>query len=114
MGRFSYIIACSIVLSVLLVGIASASIPDNPDTTLLSNKEWIVANGADSAIITLRAVNASNPIPALPVNFYINDTTLADIIAVPRVTGTDGVASTQITSKKKVAQSWSMPRCITG
>ena len=101
MGRFSYIIACSIVLSVLLVGIVSASIPDNPDTTLLSNKEWIVANGADSAIITLRAMNASNPIPALPVNFYINDTTLADIIAVPRVTGTDGVASTQITSKKK-------------
>ncbi len=55
MGRFSYIIACSIVLSVLLVGIVSASIPDNPDTTLLSNKEWIVANGADTAIIIINS-----------------------------------------------------------
>ena len=46
-------------------------------------------------------MNTSNPIPALPVNSPINDTTMADIIAVPRITGTDGVASTQITSKKK-------------
>ncbi len=52
-------------------------------------------------LLSLTAVNASNPIPNLPVNFHINDTTLADIIAAPRVTGTDGVASTQITSKKK-------------
>lgn len=101
MGRFLYIIAGSIVLSVLLVGLASASIPDNPNTTLTSNKEWIVANGADTAIISFKAVNASNPIGDLSVDFTINDVTLANMITTSGVTGSDGVASTQITSRKK-------------
>jgi hypothetical protein len=101
MRRSLYIFCSFIVLSLLLAGVASAIVPDNTTIPLDSNKPWIVANGVDSAILSLKAMNASNPIPNLPVVFSINDTTMATIITAPKVTDPSGIASTQLTSKKK-------------
>jgi hypothetical protein len=99
--RSLYIAGFLVVLSILLAGVVSATVPDNSTTNLTTNKEWMVANGADTAVISLKAVNASNPIGNLPVSFSINDTSLATILSTTAVTGPDGIASVQIGAKKK-------------
>jgi hypothetical protein len=101
MRRSLYIIGSLLVLSILLVGMVSAAVPDSSSTNLTPNKEWMVANGEDTAILSFKAMNASNPLQNLPVLFTIDDVTLAKIIYVSPLTGSDGSASTQIMALKK-------------
>ena len=99
MGSISHILAYSLILTIVLVGAAGAVIPDNT-TIFNSSKEWMVANGADSATLSLMVLNnTTNTIPFSRVEFSVNDPTLASLSDTTMVTGSDGMITTQLVGK---------------
>ena len=98
MGCISHIVAYSLILTIVLVGVAGAVIPNT--VTFTSSKEWMVANGADSAILSLTARNNTiGPVPKLSVGFSVNDTGLASITPSMLDTDSGGVVTQQLSGK---------------
>ena len=58
-----------LILLMAFSGVASAIGPETPNMTFTSSKEWLVANGADSALLTLRDNN--NPYRRFPLNLTL-------------------------------------------
>jgi Mg-chelatase subunit ChlD len=89
-----------LILLMLFSGIASAiGGPSTPNMTFSSSKEWLIANNADSAVLTLRDNNY--PVQAVTVKFDVNNTDMATVNPAPITVGTDGIATSLIYSKTK-------------
>jgi Mg-chelatase subunit ChlD len=91
----------ALLLFMVCVSTATAKVPDNPNTTFWSTKEWIVADGTDSTQISLKVINQSSPITGLTVKFRLNDTGYGQFVQDSVVTDLDGVASTQLKARTK-------------
>ncbi len=90
---------CLLFLLMAFTGVAAAIGPETPNMTFTSSKEWLIANGADSALLTLRDNN--NPIQAISVEFNVNNTDLAAINRVPVMIGADGTGTSQVYARTK-------------
>jgi hypothetical protein len=108
MRCISHIVVYSLILTILLVGVAGAVIPDTVTFTTSPTKEWIVANGADSATLSLKALNNTivsgvtvGPVSGLRVEFSVNDTGLASVTPSVLVTDLDGMVTPQLFAKTK-------------
>lgn len=88
-----------IILIMAFTGVATAVGPEAPNMTFTSSKEWLIANGADSALLTLQ--DNSNPIQGITVEFNVNNTDLATVNRVPVTIGMGGIATSQINAMTK-------------
>jgi hypothetical protein len=90
----------SLILLLAISGVASAiGGPSPPNMTFTSSKEWLIANGADSVVLTLRDNN--NPVQGMSVEFNVNNTDMATVSRVPVTIGPDGIATSQIFARTK-------------
>jgi hypothetical protein len=97
--KLKYIIF-PLILLLAFSGVASAiGSPSPPNMTFTSSKEWLIANGADSAVLTLRDNN--NPVQGMSVEFNVNNTDMATVNRAPVTIGQDGIAVSQIYAKTK-------------
>jgi hypothetical protein len=106
MGYISHVVAYSLILTILLVGVAGAVIPDSVIGS--TSKEWLVANGDDSATLFFKVQNNSigpgpgiGPVPGLRVDFSLNNTDFGILNATPLMTDLDGVVSPKLYTKTK-------------
>jgi Mg-chelatase subunit ChlD len=95
-------------LLMALIGTVGAVIPDTVTFTTSPYKEWIVANGADSATLSLEVLNNTigfgsivGPVPELRVEFSVNDTGLASVTPSVLVTDLGGMVTSQLFAKTK-------------
>lgn len=86
---FHLLILCGILC--LIPGVAVALIPDQ--VLITSSSDWLVANGIDNATLSVQALNASNPLSGLTVDFSVNDSLLGSLDATRKGTGSDGLAT---------------------
>lgn len=96
-------VACAILCLVILAGIfvidVSAVKPDDAIWTL--NKPWVVANGADTATITVEVINMSDEtINGLTINFQVNNSIFGTMNPTQAVLQ-NGRANSTFTVKKK-------------
>ncbi len=96
-------IACAILCLVILAGIfvvnVSAVKPDDAIWTL--NKPWVVANGADTATISVEVINMSDEtINGLTVNFQVNSSVFGSMSPTQAVLQ-NGRANSTFTVKNK-------------
>jgi hypothetical protein len=73
--------------------------PDNYEMT--SNKEWVVANGYDNAIITLNATYEGRPVPGLLVDFTLLESDMGALDQAASVTDENGLATVRFTTSTK-------------
>ncbi len=82
-----------------------APVPD--DTSFIKSPvEWLIANGSDSATITVYAFNSSPsfsnyPLPGLQVDFGVNNTIFGGFDPVTAITDSNGIARSTFTTKTK-------------
>jgi Bacterial Ig-like domain (group 1)/von Willebrand factor type A domain len=93
-----------ILLGLLLItGTVSALMADSPPSTIVTGKNWVVANGYDTSVITVTARNLSTGqyIPSASVAFTVNDANLGLISPASATTGATGVATSSFMTKTK-------------
>jgi len=88
-----------VILLMAFSGVASAIGSGTPTMTFTSSKEWLIANGADSTLLTLQ--DNSNPIQAITVVFSVNNTEMAIINPAPITIGPGGIATSLINARTK-------------
>ena len=82
-----------------------APTPDST-STIVSNTEWLIANGSDRATITVYAFNSSPsynnyPIPGLQVQFSVNNSVYGTFGLVTVVTNSEGIAQSSFRTGTK-------------
>lgn len=82
-----------------------APIPDST-STIVSNTEWLIANGSDRATITVYAYNSSPsynnyPIPGLQVQFSVNNSVYGTFNPVTVITNSEGIAQSSFKTGTK-------------
>ena len=85
----------------LLVGtVAAVGIPDTVE--LVSNNSWVVANGVDQKIITIRVLNTTlgyaGVISGVLVNFNVTDPSYGTMTPLSNLTETNGEAQSTFKS----------------
>ncbi|MBP1928705.1 hypothetical protein J2741_001252 [Methanolinea mesophila] len=85
------LIALGLLAALLLLGSASALVPDQVLWGI--NKEWVVANGSDTAIIQAFVTNQSAGINGLAVMFSVNNSVFGTLNPTTTITS-DGAAET--------------------
>ena len=85
------IIALGLLAALFLLGSASALVPDEVLWTI--NKDWVVANGSDTAVIQAYVTNQSVGINGLAVMFSVNNSVFGTLNPTTAITS-DGRAET--------------------
>jgi hypothetical protein len=83
------------------VGLIDIQSPPPDNYELTSNKEWVVANGYDKAIITLNATYEGRPVPGLLVDFTLLESEMGTIDQADEVTDQNGLATVWFNTLKK-------------
>ncbi|MDD1698123.1 MAG: VWA domain-containing protein, partial [Methanoregula sp.] len=77
----------------LLVGVSAAHLPD--DSTISTSTDWVVANGADTATISVRALNATaGAVKDALVLFTVDNLTYGGVNPLTDITDNSGRAKT--------------------
>ena len=99
--RWQTYLLVSLVL-ILLSAPVMAEIPDTGKTTFTSVKDWVVANNADSTVLTLTVKNSAGiGIDGLGVQFSVNESVLGSLSQVSTSTNSTGIATTTFRAKTK-------------
>jgi len=92
------IIGLVIVIVCLLASGATASVPDQ--VTIVSSREWVVANGADTAVITVQVQNSSSSTSGLRVDFS-TDPVYGQMTPLTGITDANGEVSSIFKAAQK-------------
>ena len=80
-----------IIISVLLLaGVSSAHLPD--DSTISTSTDWVVANGVDTATITVYALNTTHGVKDAVVQFSVDNPKYGSISPLSDMTDNSGKA----------------------
>ncbi len=93
-----------ILLGLLLItGTVSALMAESPPSTIVTSKEWVVANNIDSSVITVVARNLSTGqyLPGVTVTFTVDDANLGLMSPASATTDATGVATSSFMTKTK-------------
>ena len=79
-----------------------ADTPDMGQTTFTSVKDWVVANNADSTVLTLTVKNSAGiGIPGLGVQFSVNESVFGVLTPSSTITNSTGIATSTFRAKTK-------------
>ncbi len=99
MNKVAYAILCMVILAGIFVVNVSAVKPDGALWSL--NKEWVVANGVDTAAISVNVFNSSNgTLNGVPVLFQVNNSVFGTLNPTQAILQNGLANSTFIVDKK--------------